>query len=287
MKRIAAVMLALLLLSGCAWTEPEAEMPSVLPEQTLTVCIPRDRELWLPFVREFQQRTGIWVRVRTELQAEDNDVLLDYDPLETELSLTESVCVGNQVPVIVCNPQLIRKNAPAGLLDLAQAPWQGTLAFADPASSRFSRNVLALLRTLAPETSPEALIRAFSGAVAESVDSSRQVLEAVGSGTAAMGLVPESQALLALEEGIRLGVIVPGEGRFLLPILAGICSGAPNPENAGAFLAFLLEEDTQNHLRTFCRVCPASEENGIPFVPQAHEMESLLRLWENVREVQP
>ena len=60
--RILALLLALLLLCGCAASEP---LPDYAPEesQRLILYTSHKKEVWQPIVKEFEARTGVWVTV--------------------------------------------------------------------------------------------------------------------------------------------------------------------------------------------------------------------------------
>ena len=74
-KRIAAAALALaLLLSGCAGDAAQDQSGFAPPEDKRLVIYTSHRaEVYEPIVKEFEQRTGVWVEVKTG----DTAVLLD------------------------------------------------------------------------------------------------------------------------------------------------------------------------------------------------------------------
>ena len=284
-KWILALMMGCLLLTGCGAAvsgQPEA------PKRCLTVCFPEEQTFWVPVLREFQQRTGIWIRTRQELpdSEAEPDLLLGFEAD----SAAESVCVGWQVPVIVCNPHLIRRNPPVGFADLRGDFWAGSLSFADPAESGFSRSVLALIASSGEN--PEEILRAFSGSVARLSSDSETALLNVCNGTTALGLVPESDALRAVDGGQRLDTLYPEEGSFLLPIFASVPASAPDSDGAETLLDFLLEAQTQSHLWETARIRPANgevlPENAVCTEPADPAFSRQLeRIWRELWEVQP
>ena len=60
------ILTAVLLLTGCTAGGGEAQEASLAPaeEQRLVVYTSHKEEVWQPIVREFEERTGIWVDVR-------------------------------------------------------------------------------------------------------------------------------------------------------------------------------------------------------------------------------
>lgn len=284
-KWISALLMGCLLLTGCSVSvsgQPQA------PRRCLTVCIPREQDFWVPVLREFEQRSGIWIRTCDSPAGPEDGGMPDLLIGFAAESRPDGKCVGLQVPVIVSNPYLIRRNPPRRFSDFGESQWARSLSFADPAASGFSRCVLALLAGADPEGS----LRAFSGAVSRVTGDPRAALADVCNGTTALGLVPEAEALLAMDQGRRLELIYPEEGSFLLPIFAVIPESASDPAGAEELRAFLLEDCTQSYLWNTARIRPADgallPENPVFFNgDSAADPDSLAELWRQVREVEP
>ena len=67
MKRLFCAVLCALLLTGCASGGPDAEIASLTPDEAhrLTVYTSHKEEVYGPIIKEFEERTGIWVQVVT------------------------------------------------------------------------------------------------------------------------------------------------------------------------------------------------------------------------------
>lgn len=325
MKRSMIVLLTVcLLMSGCALQRGTSVAYGPAPENCLTIYSPLEERIWSPFVREFQERSGIWVQVEqgsaSELleafqkEPEKCDLLFGFDMealSECETMLTEipapeeengtsgasglrSVCVFRELPVIVCNPRLLQKNLPTGLLDLSDERWQGSFSMEDPAESAFGKAVLTVLTQLDSHRTAKEMLRQFRDNVASFEDHPGKVLRNVNDGTYLLGVVPESGALEAISRGTGLSIVYPEEGSFLFPVGAAISQDAVHPEHAGAFLEFLLEEDTQRHAWEFLHLRPALDQGE--FLPDNACMQEepgnasqrrLMELWKQIREERP
>ena len=65
-KFISALLLAVLLLSGCASQNVQDAGDFAPPEeQRLVIYTSHKREVYEPIIREFEQRTGIWIELET------------------------------------------------------------------------------------------------------------------------------------------------------------------------------------------------------------------------------
>ena len=65
-KFISALLLAVFLLSGCASQNVQNDADFAPPEeQRLVIYTSHKREVYEPIIREFEQRTGIWIELET------------------------------------------------------------------------------------------------------------------------------------------------------------------------------------------------------------------------------
>ena len=165
-KRIAAAALALsVLLSGCAGDAAQEQSGFAPPEDKRLVIYTSHRaEVYEPIVKEFEQRTGVWVEVKNG----DTAVLLDaiaaggtdcdlmlgggvdsisaysdcfssYTSVYNDRILPEYRSAdGSYTPfsvlpvVLIYNTKLVRRNMPSGWASLLDEAWRGRIAFADP-----------------------------------------------------------------------------------------------------------------------------------------------------------
>ena len=269
-------------------------------------------------MREFQELTGIYVEVRSgtgELleKLDGCDVLLGWeaDQLEADAEKlrtldrelfgnVSSLCpqgeswvpVSIRAMVIVYNPKLVRQNPPADLESLLQSPWAGKIAFADPASNAFSRSVLQVLAR--GENGPERL-RRFAGNLNALLADTEEVIRSVADGSCCLGVVPADAARLWVESGLDLTVVYPQSGVWMLTEGAAIPKDAPHPENARAFLTFLLGENAQSYGKTNLFRGSVLEknvtfpENALIYDPvsAASDREALMEQWQQIWEEEP
>ena len=286
MKRVLAMLLFVLLLTGCSG-RPGQTGPSCIPdeENRLVLYTSHKEAVYAPIVKEFEERTGIWVKVEaggtTELleriAAGDTDCDLMFgggvDSLSAYADCFEpyvSPCMENvaqrfrgsdiytpfsSLPVVlIYNPRLLFANAPVGWESLLDKAWRGRIAFADPTVSGSSYTALCtMIQALNGE--PADIIDAF----AENLDgnilgSSDLVIGAVAEGNCYIGVTLEETALKAMGAGYDIAMVYPREGTSDLPDGAAVVKGCAHGENARLFIDFLLSADMQNRLgRAFCR----------------------------------
>lgn len=279
-KRIGMLLTVCLLLAGCG--RQTVQHP---PEQVLTVLTPEET-LWQPFLQEFEDRSGCWIRTEEMdamqaaefLEEEPADLLLGYDPevLEVLVPGAEPRTVFRQTPVLIYNPTLIRKNPPKGYEDLTDPRWQGNFVLENPGHSTFGAGVLSLLVRQNPDAEPQQVLRKFSENLAGLTCSGGEVLELVRDGTYALGIVAQSQVL-----DVRgLSVVRPESGTVPL----AMAMTGTHPQQTEALMTFLTEEGTQRHAAQFCGLEPAEGTDGqrspIP-------LRELLELWRQIREDTP
>lgn len=284
-KWIIWAMLLPLVLLGCS---QEGSAPDYAPEEgeKLTICTSHKQEVWQPLVKEFENRTGIWVEVieggTNELleQLESGTVSADVifgggvESLECRASLFTpytSPYDGEILPqyqsqshiwtpfsslpvVLIYNPKLLSPQAVTGWEDLLQPALRGKIAFADPSVSGSGYTALVTLVQALGDGTNETL-QAFARALAgNQLAGSGDVLSSVASGEALVGITIEETALRRMAAGDSLAMVYPREGTSCVPDGTAILQNAPHPENAQAFVDFTLSADVQTLLQEeFCR----------------------------------
>ena len=319
MRRMMILVLLAALLCGCSAVDNSdavADVPAQSQRLTVFTCL--EEQVYGPLVREFQERTGIYVEVHSgtgELleNPEGSDVLLGWEAdqleadaeklrtLDRELSgNVSSLCpqgdtwvpVSIRAMVIVYNPKLVRQNPPSDLESLLQSPWAGKIAFADPVENAFSRSVLQVLSR--GENGPGRL-RRFAGNLNALLADTEEVIRSVADGSCCLGVVPEDAARLWVNSGLDLTVVCPQRGVWMLTEGAAIPKDAPHPENARAFLTFLLGENAQSYGKTnlfrgsVLEKSVTFPENALIYDPvsAASDREALMEQWQQIWEEKP
>ena len=177
-RRVLAVLLTLLL-AGCAAQQPPEEDFAPPEEERLVLYTSHKEEVYWPIVKEFEERTGIWVEVVTG----GTNELLDQIRAEADNPRADvmfgggveslSACAGYFTPyqcagaeeidgqfrapgdlwtpfsalpvVLICNTKLLPPGAVSGWADLLRPEYRGRIAFADPAVSGSSYTALLTL----------------------------------------------------------------------------------------------------------------------------------------------
>ena len=279
MKRILTFILLLALaVSGCAGGAGEAgTLPQ--PENRLVVYTSHKEEVYRPIIREFEERTGIWVELVTggsnellaRLEAERNapraDVMFGggVESLESYRHLfqpvhcaeLEQVSAGlrresdSWVPfsalplVLIYNVKLVDPARLTGWEDLTRPEFQGKIAFADPTKSASSFTAVVTVLQACGEDTLTRLAQSLGGS---QLGSSGEVLTAVADGEALVGITLEETALQRIAAGDNLGLVYPGEGTSCVPDGTALVSGAPHRENGEKFLEFTLSREVQQLL---------------------------------------
>ena len=283
--RYPALALALaLLLTACGAPGSEGAASEYAPSDSerLVVYTSHKEEVWRPIVREFEERTGIWVDVVTggsnelleQIAAEADapvadvmfgggvdtievysDCLEPYVSPETEqvseLYLSED---GLWTPfsvlpiVLIYNTKLIDGGAVKGWADLLQPGYRGKIAFADPSVSGSSFTALVtLLHAVGGDT--DTTLREFADILdGTQLSGSGDVLTAVASGSSWVGVTLEETALKRRDAGDSIELVYPDDGTSLVPDGSAIVRGAPHPDNARLFVDFTISYEVQELL---------------------------------------
>lgn len=279
-KRILLLIAAALLLSACSASHTATEYA---PEESmrLTVYTSHKEEVYLPIIREFEERTGIWVHVVTGgtnellkmIESQQDDVAADimfgggvesleayahcFSPytavhaasiqevFQTEDSLWTPF---SALPVVlIYNTKLVRPEQITGWASLEDPAFRGRIAFADPAVSGSSFTAL-VTRIFAAQSRTDDLLPLAENLKGHMLSSSGDVLTAVADGTYLVGITLEETALKYMAAGEDLAMIYPQDGTSCVPDATALVKGAPHSENAKKFLDFTVSYEVQQML---------------------------------------
>lgn len=307
-RRYLGILAAVLLLTGCAAGGRKAQEASLAPveEQRLVVYTSHKEEVWKPIVREFEERTGIWVDVVTggtnellerideesEHPAADVmfgggvDSLAVYADCFEPYQCAEWEEIGSQyrsedglwtpfssLPVVlVYNTKLLPQGRVTGWSDLLDDSLRGRVAFADPAVSGSSFTSLVTMACAMGEDT-EATIREFAYSLeGQELSGSGDVLTAVNNGSFWVGVTLEETALKRREAGDSIDLVYPEEGTSLVPDGSALVKGAPHGDNAKLFLDFTVSYDVQEMMAGQYRRSVRDDVACLPQLPALEEL---------------
>lgn len=278
-KKWIAGLAALLFLAGCQ-AAPQTEYAfAPAQEDRLVIYTSHKEEVYSPIVKEFEERTGIWVQVETggtnelleriaaEADAPAGDVMFGggveslaaYEDYFEPYVCTEAgqLKAGarsegdfwtpfSSLPIVlIYNTKLVSPGELTGWADLLDPRWKGKIALADPTVSGSSYTaVLTLLTCLPGEnwTLLDRLVENLDGAV---LADSGDVVGNVASGAFYIGATLEETALKRLAQDSDIGIVYPAEGTSAVPDGSALIAGAPHGDNARLFLDFVQSRDVQ------------------------------------------
>lgn len=279
MKKLLSILLSFgLLLGGCA-PEPSAEDYAPDESGRLRVYTAHKEEVYGPIVKEFQARTGIWVevtaggtnelleRIAAESDAPVCDVMFGggveslaayedcfqpYTPADAGRlksvgrSAEDLWTPFSSLPIVlIYHTKLVPEGEVTGWADLLDSRWKGKIAFADPNVSGSSYTAALTLLSCLPGDDWELLARFVENLDGCLLADSGDVVARVQSGASYLGVTLEETALKRISAGADIAIVYPEEGTSAVPDGSALVRGAPHPDNARAFLDFVLGHDVQ------------------------------------------
>jgi iron(III) transport system substrate-binding protein len=279
---------AMLLLSSCGNTERDSaisyisEKYSVPEEKQLIIYTSHKEEVYLPIIREFENRTGIWVDIHAGGTAEmldqvkiasenaacdimfgggiesyeaQKDLFIPYRAKDREKIDEASASIGNyytpftELPIVfVYNNKLVSKrDAPKTWEGLFDEKWKGKIAFADLWNSGTSYTIISTMEQLFNEPADQLLPRFYDQLDAKTLSSSGQVIPKVSDGSFLVGITLEETAKKAILSGYDISMVYPADGTSAVPDGCAMVKNAPHSYNAGKFIDFVVSLDTQNY----------------------------------------
>lgn len=272
-------------MSGCSmgrsYVAEISERYRIPDDKQLVVYTSHKEEVYLPIIREFENTTGIYVDIRTGGSAEifktvkdagdkcdcdvlfgggiesyeaGKDLLMPYvvesrDKLDPAyLSEGDYWTAFTELPLVfVYNRKLVAgSDAPGSWDELTDPKWKGKIAFADLYNSGTSYTVLATYSQLKGK-SPEETVKLFNDLLdGRILESSGQIIQQVSNGNFLVGITLEETALKAIEAGDDISMVYPSDKTSALPDGCAICRYAKHSYNAGVFLDFVVNYETQS-----------------------------------------
>ena len=281
-RKWTVLALCLFLLTGCAGSPSPAPDYAPSAENQLTIYTSHKEEVYLPIIREFEARTGIWVQVVTggtnelleqiaaESAAPQADVMFGgsvenleaYRQYFSPYTCADAGAIQDQfrsdgdywIPfsalpvVLIYNTKLVDADSLTSWADLSDPAFRGRIGFADPSISGSS---FTALQTYVYASGRESL--SAMGALTKILDgnvlsSSGDVLTAVADGTCLVGITLEETALKYVAAGEDIAIVYPEDGTSCVPDASALVQGAPHEENAKLFLDFTVSYDVQQFL---------------------------------------
>lgn len=276
----------MLLLSSCENPGLEdsrkyiSEKYSIPDEKQLIVYTSHKEEVYLPIIREFENRTGIWVQVHSggtaqmleeahdavengicdimfgggiESYEAAKDIFLPYKAKDRDRLDPNYASEGDyytpftELPIVfVYNDKLVaKKDAPKKWADLFNSKWQGKIAFADMWNSGTSYTIISTMEQLFDEPAETLLPRFYQQLDGKVLASSGQIIPKVSDGSFLVGITLEETAKKYMKAGYNITMVYPSDGTSAVPDGVAMLKNSPHSYNAGLFIDFVVSLDTQ------------------------------------------
>ena len=293
-KRLKAIAIttltavSMLLLSACGGSPRQQAIEelsakySVPEEKRLIVYTSHKEEVYLPIIREFEERTGIWVELHAGGTAEmisqvkeasangacdimfgggiesyeaQKDLFMPYETGDKAILDGNYLDEDNywtpftELPIVfVYNKKLVSySEVPRSWEQLFDEKWKGKIAFADLAMSGTSYTIISTMEQLFNEE-PESLVpRFYEQLEGKVLGSSGDIIPQVSDGKFLVGITLEETAKKAIDQGYDITMIYPEDGTSAVPDGCAVVKNAPHSYNAGKFIDFVVSHDTQKY----------------------------------------
>lgn len=273
-----------MLFTGCVSTPAGDEGAVFAPDDSrrLVVYTSHKQEVYWPIIKEFEERTGIWVeivpggtnesleRIARESGSPTADVMFgggvesleSYRDCFTPYVCSEAASIQPQyrasddlwtpfssLPVVlIYNAKLVAPEQVTKWTDLFNTRFQGRIAFTDPGKSGSCFTGLVTLLE-AVDGNHEDVLHAFADALeGRQLDSSGLVLTTVAEGTNLVGVTLEETALQRIAAGDDIVLVYPADGTSCVPDGSALIKGAAHEDNAKLFLDYTVSRDVQQLL---------------------------------------
>lgn len=193
------------------------------------------------------------------LQMVDHDVFAAHVPRGSEsvpATLKDAqgrwTSVTSRARVILYNTDLVQPDeVPTSMLALTDPRWRGKVAFADASNGPFQAQVAGMMHLIGTEPT-RAWLDALVANDTQFLGNATDLRMAVGAGEFAIGVANHYHYELQRRESTNnhVGIVFPDQGTDQFGVLMNTATvsqiaGAPHPDTAELFAAFLFQPDTQ------------------------------------------
>ena len=278
------IVMTVMSFSACKQREIVTEY-AIDNSNKLVIYTSHKEVIYKPIIKEFEERTGIWVEVKAggtnemlDIIAKEKgenscdvmfgggvDSLSAYDEYfepyitaenknldPTYASEDNLYTVFSKLPtVFVYNTKLVLPSgAPRTWEQLLEYNWKNNIAFADPVKSGSSYTALSMMVQQLEKDGVTIAdsIRIFSDNLGGELSiASDAVVDDVAEGSKRIGITLEENALKKKSQGADIEMVYPN-GTCAVPDGAAIVKGCSNRENAEKFMEFIVSDDVQHLL---------------------------------------
>jgi iron(III) transport system substrate-binding protein len=168
--------------------------------------------------------------------------------------------------LLVNREKLGGRSLPRSVRDLADPRWRGEAAIAHPAFGTTTMHVAAWFSVWGDEEA-KAFLAAIKENQIEIASSNGEVKRLVVAGEATFGLTDTDDAFVALQSGSPVDVVYPdqdGMGTLVMPTVALLIRGGPNPETARRLIDYLISAEVETMLAESAAHMPLRSDAAHP-----------------------
>lgn len=276
---LGALFVSVCLLAGCRFGTSH---PSALPDADLMILTSQEEDVYAPIVKEFTERTGLSIQVKTGT-ADQLIALLEDPAMEERYDILFGVTIEtlesrkelwqpyespeaqhisesfrstdhywtafSTLPlVIMYNTNVVTyRELPTGWSSLLEPRWKGRLAFVDPERSEIYAYALMTAVRSCPER--ENYLKLFAENLNyQTLEQISDANNGVSTGRYSLCVTLEESAQMLINEGADIDYIYPEEGTIAVSDGTAMIRDCPHPDHAALFLDFTISQDTQRIL---------------------------------------
>lgn len=275
MRKLFLLLIPMLL---CSCVQKNQEISETDNPNSLIIFTSHRKEVYEPIIKEFQERTGIWVYVKfagtIELfekikDGETADVffgggadshyiyeelleayeVLDSDNINPEFISEDNIYTPfSALPIVFTHNTNVLDKPPYSWEELCSQSWKNQIAFADPSVSGSASTALSTMIFALGDSPWQKADIFFANMENSFLESSSLVMDSVSEGYLPLGITLEEYVIREIRKGKNISVIYPTDGTSVVPDAVSLVKNAPHPDNAKQFIDFLLSKDVQRNL---------------------------------------
>ncbi len=268
---LCCVIIGMLILTSCKRSMQE-EFPL---EPDLIIYTPLGEEIYIPILREFENRYDIYIEIHEESEEDiiaqlrmekdkfQGDIVFGLSKATVDANkklFHETRFFSSSSLVIIYNTNIVTyKEIPENFNSLLEEKWKNRIGFMDPIISMRYQEVLQFLEKSSQMQTDKYLDLFYQNIGTQYADSMESIVKGVCDGQYSVGIITDKKAKSLVSHGEDIAYVNLCEKKYIYTDVTATTLNSAHREAAMMFLSFSVSDDVQKYLTNYLDYQPVKK----------------------------